>query len=97
MLTNIHKNSSAIEISGSIDFKTTPKLVKAGYKLILQEQSLLFDLQNAYITDISGLALLLSWTRHANKLGKTISFINVPNKLKDMAKLSGLHEILPIK
>jgi phospholipid transport system transporter-binding protein len=85
------------QVTGELGFATVPKLYKTGYDVITEHENLVFDLQDIIALDNSGLALLTAWVRLAKKLDKTISFVNLPNKLLDIAKLSGLEDILPIR
>jgi phospholipid transport system transporter-binding protein len=84
-------------VTGELSFTTVPKLYKTGYDLITKHENLIFDLQDIIALDNSGLALLTAWARLAKKLDKAICFVNLPNKLLDIAKLSGLEDILPIR
>lgn len=95
---NIQTDSlGQLEIIGELSFNTIPKLRHIGYHFITKNEQPIFNLQQVISKDNSGVALLTSWTRFAKKLGKTIYFINLPNQLQDVIKLSGLEDILPIK
>ena len=85
------------QFTGELNFDSVPKLYKNGCDIITKYKDLVFDLQNVIAVDNSGLALLTTWTRFANKLDKSICFVNLPEKLLDIAKLSDLENILPIK
>jgi phospholipid transport system transporter-binding protein len=93
---DIIKRDHKLIIDGEISFATIPKLRIIGCKFISEHQGLVFDLEQATTTDISGLALLIAWTRFAKQIGKSIQFINLPKQLLDMAKLNGLKDLLPI-
>jgi len=84
-------------VSGEVSFVTIPALYKLGCQFISQSESPILDLQNVTTEDNSGLALLTAWMRFAKQSDKIIYFSNLPNQLKDMAKLSGLDKILAIK
>ena len=57
-----------------------------------------FDLKKVTVEDNSGLALLVEWVKFTKqKLDRSINFINVPDLLLDIARLTGLENILPIK
>jgi phospholipid transport system transporter-binding protein len=95
---DIQTNSlGQLEIIGELSFNTTPKLRNIGCHFITKNEQPVFNLQQVISKDNSGIALLTSWTRFAKKLGKTIYFVNLPNQLQDVIKLSGLENILPIK
>ncbi len=86
-----------LEIVGELSFNTVPKLREIGCGFITKRERPIFNLQHTVSEDNSGIALLMAWTRFANKLGKDVCFINLPNQLRDVIKLSGLEDILPIK
>lgn len=86
-----------LEISGELSFDSVPKLRLIGCQFIQEHKTPIFDLHAVEIRDISGLALLVAWTRFANEQNKTIRFINLPLKFMGMIKLSGLQEILPLE
>ncbi|MCW8932356.1 MAG: STAS domain-containing protein, partial [Gammaproteobacteria bacterium] len=54
------------------------------------------DLAQLERSDSSGLALLVEWYREAEQEDKTISFFNLPAQMYEIARISGLNEILPI-
>lgn len=84
-------------VTGKLSFITVPKLQNIGYHFITEHAELVFDLQKVTVEDNSGLALLVEWMRFAEQQSKSICFINLPNQLLGIAKLSGLERILPIK
>jgi phospholipid transport system transporter-binding protein len=88
--------SNKFEVTGTVSFATIPELYKLGCQFISQVEAPIFDLQKITTEDNSGLALLTSLMRFAKQSDKIINFINLPNQLKDMAKLSGLDKILEI-
>lgn len=99
-MKNINVQANAVgqlEIVGELSFNTVPKLRGIGCHFITKNEQPIFNLQGAIPKDNSGIALLTAWTRFAKKLGKDICFINLPNQLRDVIKLSGLEDILPIK
>ena len=98
MAAEIQINSlGQLIVMGELSFASIPELCKVGEQFINKCESPVFDLQNVNAEDNSGLALLTAWARFANQLNKVICFINLPNQLLDMARLSGLEKILPIK
>jgi phospholipid transport system transporter-binding protein len=53
-----------------------------------------FDLGGVRAADSSALSLMLAWQRRAQKLGRTLKFINVPANVDALAKLYGVEELL---
>lgn len=56
----------------------------------------LFDLGEITESDSSGLALLVTLMRYANRQGKLVLFRSVTRKMKDIARVSGLDVVLPL-
>lgn len=61
------------------------------------EGTVCFDLSGVVRCNSAGISLLLCWMRVANQQGKTIIFQQMPLRMLDMARVSGLDEVLPIE
>ena len=48
------------------------------------------------VDSIHILAILVEWYREAQQRDKSITFLNLPTQMYDIAKVSGLNEILPL-
>lgn len=103
--TNITQNTLAtamltpqgcITVAGILNFDTVVALRDSGNQLMQQQSSVIFDLVAVKQVDSSALALLLAWYRHAKQQSKSISFINIPQQLVEIAELAGLSSILNI-
>ncbi|MCK4609140.1 MAG: STAS domain-containing protein [Gammaproteobacteria bacterium] len=90
------KLTERLIINGDLDFISVVKLQKQGCELIKKTEKVVFDLRQAVAKDSSALSLLLAWTRCAKRMEQSIQFINLPEQLQDMVKLTGLEQILPI-
>jgi len=42
-----------------------------------------------------GVSVLLCWMRAAEKLGKSLIFVNMPDRMYDVSRVSGLDEVIP--
>jgi len=97
MTPEISVNSSGqFLVIGELNFQTVPELYNRGCQLIAASPKPIFDLQNISRSDNAAIALLISWTRCAKRLSKTLRFINIPKQLLDVISLSNLKTILPI-
>ena len=47
--------------------------------------------------DSSALALCLAWLRDARAAGSAITFSNLPESLQTIARLYGVHSLLPVR
>jgi phospholipid transport system transporter-binding protein len=46
-------------------------------------------------SDSAGLALLIEWLRESERLGKSITFLNMPAQMQSISRLCGLDGVLP--
>jgi phospholipid transport system transporter-binding protein len=54
-----------------------------------------FDLVAVKEVDSSGLAVVFGWLREAQRLGKTVSVVNLPQSLSSLAEVYGVSDLLP--
>jgi len=80
---------------GELSFDTVPNLVERGEELFDGSPVLCIDLSGVDRADSAGLALLIEWTRSAREEGKQIRFVNIPAQMRDIARVSGLDNVLP--
>lgn len=67
--------------------------VQAGLTAIAQGQ-IDFDLSALKVVDSSAVAVMLEWQRAAKRLGKVITFHDVPANVRSLIELYGLSEFL---
>jgi len=85
----------AVRVSGELSFETVPGLWREAAALLAEAQGdLAFDLQAVERTDSAGVALLVEWLRAAAERGLAIQFRNIPAQLLDIARVSGVEELL---
>lgn len=84
-------------VIGNLNFQTVPELNSRGKQLIAASPKPIFELNNVTSNDNSSVALLVSWTRFAKSLRKSILFLDPPEQLQDIIEASGLKGILPFK
>lgn len=84
-------------VEGVLNFHTVAALRDCGNDIIAQQsQDITFDLKLVTRSDSAGLALLAAWVRYANQQSKSLRFMNIPNQMLDVAKLSNLDRVLPL-
>jgi len=87
-----------LQVAGVIDFDNALDMCQQGERLISKAADQCeIDFSEVTRAGSAALTLLFSWLRHAVNLQKTLVFINLPNDLLGVAKVSGVDEILPIK
>lgn len=85
-----------IELVGVLDYRSGPALRKQGAALIKSSQapSVVLDCSAVEKSSSVGLALLLAFMRDAGALGKAVSIRSLPLDMREIAKVSGLEELL---
>lgn len=93
----IERNEAGIiEVSGALEFGLVVGLLKSSQRFFTGEGDLLFNLSKVNKTDSAGLALLVEWLALAKKSKQALSFQDIPKQMLDIARVSGLDDILPI-
>jgi phospholipid transport system transporter-binding protein len=85
-----------LQVIGHLNFNTVNKLWEESQPLLEKIFEIEIDLSGTEHSDSAGLALLMEWYRYAKQHKKPIIFRNVPQQLMNIAKTSGIHEILPM-
>lgn len=84
-----------VYLQGDFTFQTVGKMGRTIKKFILTLPAVVaVDLQRVNLLDSACLALLLAFTREADKRGKALHFANIPDKMLALAKVSGVATIL---
>ncbi len=85
-------------LSGEIDYRNGKQLREIGRALIQNSSAKEFTLNCAELTRTSsvGLSLVLSLIRDAQRANKKLVLKNLPTGLEEIAKFSGVIDILPI-
>lgn len=83
-------------LSGVLDHRSGPPLREAGRKLIQDAagSSLVLDCAEVEKSSSVGLSLLLAFMRDARAAGKGLVVRGLPQDMREIAKVSGLHELL---
>ncbi|MDY6980366.1 MAG: STAS domain-containing protein [Pseudomonadota bacterium] len=84
-------------ISGELNMQTVPGLLQQVEPILGRSQGeVCFDLQDVTRSDSAGLALLVEWMQFARQQDRKLSFRNLPDQLRDIARISGLEDLLPL-
>lgn len=83
-------------LTGELSFSTVTRLCAEAQPLLGGAEDIRVDLQGISRSDSAGLALLVEWMRGARKLGKPIQFLNIPQQMLAIARVSSLDEVLPL-
>ncbi len=85
-----------VTINGEFGFSTASELLKQGQSLINARQPLTIDLNGVTGSDSAGLAIMLEWMDSYKRAGQALHFINVPESLLEIARVSNLIDLLPL-
>ena len=85
-----------LEIRGELSFASVPALWGACRTRCLAGDAIDVDLGRVSRSDSAGLALLIEWLREAQRSGASLRFFNIPAQMLEMARVSGLDQILPL-
>ena len=85
-------------LSGVLDYRSGPALREAGRRLIETSPAaeLVLDCGAVEKSSSVGLSLLLAYLRDARKADKRLSVRAMPQDMREIAKVSGLHELLDL-
>ena len=87
-------NDGQFRLYGNVNFETAETLLSCSDELFVSQGEVVVDLGDVSHVDSAGLALLLRWLAVARRLNRGISFCNVPDKLKSLAMISDLEDLI---
>jgi len=82
-------------VSGAVTLANVAVLLEEGRRH-LAEGVRSVDLGEVTEMDSAALALCLAWLRDAKAAGGAITFSNLPESLQTIARLYGVHNLLPL-
>lgn len=93
----LSRDGRLFEVSGNLSFITVPRVRDLGNELLQQAaKESVFDFKDVSRSDSAALSLLTGWSRQARQLDKSVRFINLPQQLMDIARLSSLDKVLSL-
>lgn len=81
-------------LSGPVVFATAGELLEASRSLFEGRPTVTVDLAGVSNVDSAALALMLEWLRQARTERRQILYTGMPQKLRAIARLSGVEDIL---
>ena len=81
-------------VKGPVTFATAGQLLEAGKAVFSSQADVTINLHEVTSVDSAGLALLLEWLRQARADGRAVRFVDIPQKLLAIARLSGVEALL---
>ncbi len=101
-MTDSATTSAAFEVQGgersrvigALHFSTVSALLQPGAAAIGAGQAAVIDLSTVSESDSSGLALLIEWLSIAKEARRQLRYENVPEQIKELARLSDTEALL---
>jgi len=90
----IRRDGERMLVSGALTLASVAADLEQG-KAAIAEGARNVDLAGVGELDSSALALLLAWLREAKRLGRELTFANLPQGLTTIARLYGVADLLP--
>ena len=90
----IRREGERMLVSGALTLASVAADLAQG-KAAIAEGARSVDLAGVGELDSSALALLLAWLREAKRLGRELTYANLPQGLTTIARLYGVAELLP--
>jgi len=91
----IERDGARMAVSGAVTLGNVAQLLEEGREHLAAGVRTV-DLAGVTELDSSLLALLLAWLREAKGRGQELVFANLPESAQTIAKLYGVHGLLPI-
>lgn len=85
-----------LRLEGELGFGSVRSLWRQATELLPREGLVTIDLDGVSRADSAGVALLIHWTREQRRLGGGIGFVNIPDQMHAIARVSGVDLILPL-
>lgn len=92
----VHDGANTVRISGDLTFETVPDAIDAVADRLSATRALTVDLAGVGRSDSAAVALLIEWYRLARRDGGSIRFVNMPSRMHEIARVSGVESVLSI-
>ena len=89
--------NGTIKVAGELTFATVNQIWQQSKALLQKATTIQLNLQNVTQSDSAGVALLIEWAREAQRQKKSIRFLQVPQQMRAIVRVSGLEKVLPIE
>lgn len=91
----IEVSAELAKVNSAMTLTSAKALLEEGARLIAGPVAA-FDLAAVTEVDSSGLAVVFGWLREAQRQGKTIRIVNLPQNLSSLAQVYGVSDLLPV-
>lgn len=91
----VREDEGKLALLGELTFDAVPGLCQDLESVFKRGPRLCVDLSGVERVDSAGLALLIEWTRVVRASGHSLEFVNAPQALLTIARVSGVERLLP--
>ncbi|MFO7858880.1 MAG: STAS domain-containing protein [Ectothiorhodospiraceae bacterium] len=88
------RTDAGLRLTGGLRLETVRSLADQAEALLPAEGTVTLDLDTVAGTDSAGVALLLDWLRMQRRHGGDLVFVNMPEQLRAIARVSGVDGLL---
>ena len=93
----MQSGNGSFQLTGELSYSNVSNIYKQTAVLFKQNnESIEIDLSGVTYSDSAGIALLVEWLSEARNHNKVINFVNLPQQMLEMVKISSLERVLPI-
>lgn len=92
----IRVDADRMHVAGPVKLADVAALTAAGTEA-LRNGAAVADFAEATGVDSSAIALVLEWTREAERLGRKLRLVHLPAAMKNLAALYGIADFLTIE
>jgi phospholipid transport system transporter-binding protein len=85
-----------VTVSSALTFQTARRVCEAGVECFVRDGSPTIEVDCSAVpnADSAGLAVLIEWRRWAHQQGRHLKFLNLPEQISAIARLSEVSEVL---
>ena len=94
IVANLKWQEDRLILSGELSFANAMAIYEESLLELKNKKSFIFDFREVSASNSVGLALMIEWIKLAQKHGKPIQFINIPQDLSALAKAARLDALL---
>lgn len=89
----IEQDKGVFVLDGDLTFSSIDKDTVKSLTFLTSAKEVTLDLSRVQLTDSAGLALMIEWIKYARSKRTQTVFKNIPEQLRNLAKLSGLDKM----
>lgn len=91
-LAIIDQGSGVFVVDGDLTFASIDKKTVKAFDFLNTSKVITIDLERVVCTDSAGLALMIEWIKYTRQQKTQLRFKNIPEQLRNLAKLSGFDQ-----